>query len=500
MPRALTDNGRVELRLRPEDKATLTRAASIKRLDLTGYILGKVLPQAERNRRGRTAHASSATRSGGSNPPAAPDRSCAPQGPASPCMTALVWQRIAKHDRAAFDCGDSDLNSYLKDSRVRTTKAARNVSSPRRPTCPAGSHEAAAEGGGTLAELGTRPGVRLGGLCSIDWRQRRLAAGAPPLARPTALASHQCSRRASTTWKKEERGALAPRSQRLARTTCLSAPEEHAAAVRRRRAARNQGPGLPRSSPSRQGRASSASNAPSAPRREPRIEDRALIDFRFISGAPTSATTSGCRRASSAALPAGTDAGRHRPLRRQDRARRGRRHRQEIAVLRGPTSARAAERPASRSAARERAADRLQRQHRGAATTSPSEWPRQRRFDAAFSPDLRRHRLNRQDRATVGRLAQPATSRGPRGHDRSRVRAPAGRNARRHRLQPRRPRDRTPRRACKSRSCAATTFGFSGRLLADGTRVVTASAQQHPHLNFQIGGERRPVLPPRTSH
>jgi len=30
MPRALTDNGRVELRLRPEDKATLTRAASIK--------------------------------------------------------------------------------------------------------------------------------------------------------------------------------------------------------------------------------------------------------------------------------------------------------------------------------------------------------------------------------------------------------------------------------------------------------------------------------------
>ena len=47
MPRDLTDSGRVELRLRPEDKATLTRAASIKRLDLTGYIIGKVLPQAE---------------------------------------------------------------------------------------------------------------------------------------------------------------------------------------------------------------------------------------------------------------------------------------------------------------------------------------------------------------------------------------------------------------------------------------------------------------------
>ena len=58
MPRALTDNGRVELRLRPEDKATLTRAASIKRLDLTGYILG-ARPAEGRSgyRRGRTARA-----------------------------------------------------------------------------------------------------------------------------------------------------------------------------------------------------------------------------------------------------------------------------------------------------------------------------------------------------------------------------------------------------------------------------------------------------------
>jgi|UniRef100_Q07RJ5 uncharacterized protein (DUF1778 family) len=47
MPRAVTDNGRVELRLRPEDKATLTRAAALKRRDLTGYILEMVLPRAE---------------------------------------------------------------------------------------------------------------------------------------------------------------------------------------------------------------------------------------------------------------------------------------------------------------------------------------------------------------------------------------------------------------------------------------------------------------------
>ena len=47
MPRTHTDNGRVELRLRPQDKAVLTRAASIERVDLTGFILRNVLPQAE---------------------------------------------------------------------------------------------------------------------------------------------------------------------------------------------------------------------------------------------------------------------------------------------------------------------------------------------------------------------------------------------------------------------------------------------------------------------
>jgi uncharacterized protein (DUF1778 family) len=46
VPRAHSDSGRVELRLRPEDKAVLTRAATLERLDLTGFILRNVLPQA----------------------------------------------------------------------------------------------------------------------------------------------------------------------------------------------------------------------------------------------------------------------------------------------------------------------------------------------------------------------------------------------------------------------------------------------------------------------
>ncbi len=47
MPRALAETGRVELRLRLEDKTTLTRAANLKRLDLTSYIVQNVLPRAE---------------------------------------------------------------------------------------------------------------------------------------------------------------------------------------------------------------------------------------------------------------------------------------------------------------------------------------------------------------------------------------------------------------------------------------------------------------------
>ncbi len=38
MPRALTDNGRIELRLCPEDKTTLTRAAS----DVPVFRLGRL--------------------------------------------------------------------------------------------------------------------------------------------------------------------------------------------------------------------------------------------------------------------------------------------------------------------------------------------------------------------------------------------------------------------------------------------------------------------------
>jgi uncharacterized protein (DUF1778 family) len=46
MPR--TESGRIELRIKPEDKALLTRAAAIARLDLTGFILRTVLPAAEK--------------------------------------------------------------------------------------------------------------------------------------------------------------------------------------------------------------------------------------------------------------------------------------------------------------------------------------------------------------------------------------------------------------------------------------------------------------------
>jgi uncharacterized protein (DUF1778 family) len=79
MPRALTESGRIELRLRPEDKATLTRAAAIKRVDLTGYILDAVLPKAqadivEAERLQLSERDSLRVLALLENPPAAPDR------------------------------------------------------------------------------------------------------------------------------------------------------------------------------------------------------------------------------------------------------------------------------------------------------------------------------------------------------------------------------------------------------------------------------------------
>jgi uncharacterized protein (DUF1778 family) len=79
MARTLTESGRVELRLRPEDKATLTRAAGLKRMDLTGYILQNLLPQAEADI-AEAEHLKLSERASLhvldllENPPAAPDR------------------------------------------------------------------------------------------------------------------------------------------------------------------------------------------------------------------------------------------------------------------------------------------------------------------------------------------------------------------------------------------------------------------------------------------
>src|SRR5271154_2482921 len=132
MPRALTDNGRVELRLRPEDKATLTRAASIKRLDLTGYILGAALPKAEAD----IAEAERLTLSERDslrilalpeNPPAAPDRLVRAARAGFTLPTALVWdeRRSASITIASPSTAVTPISiSICKSSRARTTKAA----------------------------------------------------------------------------------------------------------------------------------------------------------------------------------------------------------------------------------------------------------------------------------------------------------------------------------------------------------------------------------------
>ena len=47
MAREITENQRMELRLKPGEKALLSRAAALQRQDLTGFILSSVLPKAE---------------------------------------------------------------------------------------------------------------------------------------------------------------------------------------------------------------------------------------------------------------------------------------------------------------------------------------------------------------------------------------------------------------------------------------------------------------------
>ena len=47
MPRQAAENNRVELRIKPEDKAILARAAALEHVDLTAFILRKMLPEAQ---------------------------------------------------------------------------------------------------------------------------------------------------------------------------------------------------------------------------------------------------------------------------------------------------------------------------------------------------------------------------------------------------------------------------------------------------------------------
>lgn len=46
MPRRPVEGNRIELRIKPEEKTLIARAAALEHVDLTGFILRKVLPEA----------------------------------------------------------------------------------------------------------------------------------------------------------------------------------------------------------------------------------------------------------------------------------------------------------------------------------------------------------------------------------------------------------------------------------------------------------------------
>jgi uncharacterized protein (DUF1778 family) len=144
LPRALTDRGGIELRLRPEDKATLTGATSIKRLDLTGYILRAVLPQAQvdisdAERLTLSERDSLRVLALLENPPAAPDRlvRAAKAGFTLPGRRSPGRKRRSPSGTTAHpSIAASPISiSTCNATPVRITKAAaQNASSPRPPT------------------------------------------------------------------------------------------------------------------------------------------------------------------------------------------------------------------------------------------------------------------------------------------------------------------------------------------------------------------------------
>lgn len=46
MPRRTAEGNRIEIRIKAEEKSLLVRAAALEHLDLTGFILRRVLPEA----------------------------------------------------------------------------------------------------------------------------------------------------------------------------------------------------------------------------------------------------------------------------------------------------------------------------------------------------------------------------------------------------------------------------------------------------------------------
>lgn len=121
MPRtAVDDSRRVNLRLRPEQKATLMRAAALQNTDLTDFVLRNALREAEAVIEAADYLKLSARE--GARPPGEPARAerkvaDGRKGSAEVGMTIPAWHEgaIAEgHDRSAFGRGNTELKGSLR--------------------------------------------------------------------------------------------------------------------------------------------------------------------------------------------------------------------------------------------------------------------------------------------------------------------------------------------------------------------------------------------------
>ncbi|OWK21417.1 hypothetical protein AJ88_23320 [Mesorhizobium amorphae CCBAU 01583] len=122
MPRNVSDKGRIDFRIPPEAKAVIARAAALSNVGITEFVTRSALRDAQAAIE-RAEHLALSERDTCVSSTCSkirrrlPTVSFVPPRPVRPSREFHRRQELPigkQHDRAAFDCGDAELNTYLQ--------------------------------------------------------------------------------------------------------------------------------------------------------------------------------------------------------------------------------------------------------------------------------------------------------------------------------------------------------------------------------------------------